>query len=387
MKPLLQWKFTFTFLAMAFAFAALTGGLVPFAAAQSDATRVVYESAATVQTNIAGIRTFPAPVADFKPLAASDEALARYGFPPRPDKQANPRGYMLWERAMMGARKRWTGELKPHPEAMSHPMMPAKRPASAPSTSEELIGSGTAVTQFSSNWSGVANTNSLTKWNAKTSFGSVYSQFNVPVVQQAFDVCDGGTDWEVTWNGIDGWKNGTVLQGGSSSQAYCKTILFETTTKQTYYAWIEWWPSYPIIEAFAVNPGDDIYVETYSPSGGCNPGFVFVEDETTLAYGTYTIDWQNGPCLVGNSAEIIAERPGTNTGLYPLANYIWDFALSWDYLLKGTENGPGATSASTYVIDMVDDKNTQVISYGIPEGKYSVWFYDTGCAYTGGCTP
>ena len=96
MKPLLQWKFTFTFLAMAFAFAALTGGLVPFAAAQSDATRVVYESAATVQTNIAGIRTFPAPVADFKPLAASDEALARYGFPPRPNKQANPRGYMLW---------------------------------------------------------------------------------------------------------------------------------------------------------------------------------------------------------------------------------------------------------------------------------------------------
>jgi len=48
--------------------------------------------------------------------------------------------------------------------------------------------------------------------------------------------------------------------------------------------------------------------------------------------------------------------------------------------LKGTEKGPGATSASTYVIDMVDDNNTQVISYGVPEGKYSVWFWDTGCA-------
>ena len=92
--------FTFTFLAVALTVAALTG-FAPFAAAQSDAARAVYESAATVQTNIAGIRTFPAPAADFKPLAASDEALARYGFPPRPDKQANPRGYMLWERAMM----------------------------------------------------------------------------------------------------------------------------------------------------------------------------------------------------------------------------------------------------------------------------------------------
>jgi hypothetical protein len=59
--------------------------------------------------------------------------------------------------------------------------------------------------------------------------------------------------------------------------------------------------------------------------------------------------------------------------------------LSWDYNLKGTENGPGSTASSTYIFDMVDDGYTQVISVPVVEGKYSVYFYDTGCAYTGGC--
>jgi hypothetical protein len=34
---------------------------------------------------------------------------------------------------------------------------------------------------------------------------------------------------------------------------------------------------------------------------------------------------------------------------------------------------------------MADDDYTQVISVPVVEGKYSVFFYDTGCAYTGGC--
>jgi hypothetical protein len=219
-------------------------------------------------------------------------------------------------------------------------------------------------------------------WNPKLSFKTVYSQFNVPVVQQAFDVCDGGYDWEVTWNGIDGAKDGTVLQGGSSSQAYCNN----NKTAQYYYAWVEWYPSYPILEEFAVNPGDDMYVETYAVSGGCHPGFVFVEDETTLAYGTYQINWQSGPCLIGNSAEIIVERPSGDKGqYYPLANYIWDFALSWDYIGKGSEFGPGDTSTLTDIVHMEDDNFDQIISVPVVEGAYSVYFYDTGCAYTGGC--
>lgn len=356
-------------------------GPVPPSVAQSDAARSLYASSATISTNIEGIRSFPAPPESFNALTASDETLAMYGFPPRPDPQANARAYAGWQRAMMHAKTRVTAPLKPHPEGVLGPARLARKQPTADSSG----GSAVPLQYNSPNWSGVANSNKLKKWSTLTSFNRVYSEFNVPVVEQSFDVC-GPIQWEVTWNGIDGALDGTVLQGGSSSQAMCSGGV----QTQNYYAWVEWYPSYPIVEVFGVNPGDDIYVATYTNSGGCNPGYVYVEDETTLAYGTYQLNWLTGPCLEGNSAEIIVERPygdSTPTGYYPLANYIWDFALSWDYTAKGTEFGPGATTTSTLVFTMVDDAEDQQISIPEQEGKYSMFFWDTNCAYTGGCTP
>jgi hypothetical protein len=365
-------KFEKTIYVIAAAQVFLSGVL---AVAQNDAARALYESSAIISTNVAGVQTFPSPAADFSPIGASDEILAMYGFPPRPDRQTDAKGYALWERAMMRAKKRWSGQLKSHPEA-------ASRPATLIKAQAVQAGATGPTLETSPNWSGVANTNKLTKWNTNNSFASVFSQFTVPVVEQPFGVCDGNVDWEVTWNGIDGALNGDVLQGGSSSQAFCKN----GTATQKYYAWVEWYPSYAILEAFAVNPGDDMYVETFSTSGGCNPGNVFVEDETTLEFGTFQLNWKNGPCLVGNSAEIIVERPfGDGNQFYPLANYIWNFALSWDYTVKGVRNNPGAMTQQTQIFQMVDDNDTQVISAATVEGKDSIYFLDEGCAYTGGC--
>jgi hypothetical protein len=350
------------------------------AMAQSSAVSSLYRSSATISTNIDGIKTYPAPPANFSALTASDETLAMYGLPPRPDSQANPKAYASWQRAMAHAKSRVNGSLTPHPEGVLGPAQLSRKQPMA-----QAAGASGVPAQYDSlNWSGVANSNKLRKWSA-TSFNQVFSEFNVPVVEQSFDVC-GPIQWEVTWNGIDGALDGTVLQGGSSSQAYCKNGV----QTQNYYAWVEWYPSYPIVEVFAVNPGDDIYVDTYSNDGGCSPGNVFVEDETTLSYGTYQLNWVSGPCLIGNSAEIIVERPyGDNnaSGFYPLANYIWDFALSWDYTAKGVEAGPGATTPTTLVFTMLDDGEDQQISIPEQEGKYSVFFWDTNCAYTGGCTP
>jgi hypothetical protein len=365
--------------ALASSFAALLS-LTTAVSAQNDAARTIYRSAASIPTNIQGVRTYPAPPEGFNAMNASDEELATYGFPPRPDKAAHPETFAHWSHAMLSAKHRMNGELRAHPEIKTGPAILSKSKVKSEAV-EAIQGSATPLTFNSTNWSGVANTNTLTKWNSKSSVGIVASEFNVPVVQQAFDVCDGGYDWEVSWNGIDGAKNGDVLQGGSSSQAYCAN----NKPQQFYYAWVEWYPSYPILEVFGVNPGDDMFVETYDLDGGCNPGNVFVEDETTLAYGTYTLDYKTGPCLVGNSAEFIVERPGGGNGLYPLANYIWDFALSWGYTLKGTYLTPGSTAASTYIFNMVDDNGDQVISVPTVEGKTSLFFYDTGCAYTGGC--
>jgi hypothetical protein len=352
------------------------------ALSQSDIVRSIYNSSASVPTNIEGIRTFAAPPADFNPMTAAPETLAMYGFPQRPDAAADPHSFVSWQRAMSHAKKQVNNtQLKLHPEAVLGPMkLSAKQPVAAAAKAGEATPS-----QFgSTNWSGFANSNKLTKWNASSSFDKVFSEFNTPVVDQTFGTCN-PIEWEVTWNGLDGAFDGTVLQGGSSSQSFCKN----GTVTASYFAWIEWYPSYPIVEVYGINPGDDIYVNTYSTQGGCNPGFVYIEDETTLSFGTYQLTWKNGPCLVGNSAEFIVERPfgdsSHSSGFYALANYIWDFALSWDYTGKGVESGPGSTAASNLQFSMLDDAGDQVISQATSEGKYSIFVADTGCAYTGGC--
>jgi len=354
----------------------LVVSLSSFAAAQSDAARAIYDASATVQTNIEGVRTFSAPLDGFNPLTASDEQLATYGFPPRPDPQ-NATNYAMWAKAMTVSKTRWNGELK-HTGAYAGPARAAATPAGA-----------ATGTDYYYNWSGFINTNTLTKYNSKTSFYVIYSEFNVPAVNQPADVCDGGWDWEVSWNGIDGNQDqNALLQGGSSSEVYCKG------GKQAwdYFAWIEWWPSYDIIEEFSVNPGDDMYVETWDTSA--TQGYVYLVDATTGKYGTFGISPAAGqPGLIGNSAEYIVERPCCRSGnYYPLPNYVWDFwANSYAYDFKdfdlATPYYPGATSSNNILVNMIDDHDTQVISFPQAQGKYGIFFEADNCASSGGCTP
>src|SRR5215471_17700363 len=84
----------------------------PLANAQRDRLWPVYASNATVPTNLSTIRTFPEPPGNFNVVAATDDELAMYGFPPRPDKQTEPDHYKMWERAMSAAKIRWNGDLK-----------------------------------------------------------------------------------------------------------------------------------------------------------------------------------------------------------------------------------------------------------------------------------
>jgi hypothetical protein len=375
---------TVRFLAIAISLGLLLGfSTVTLAQSDREAVAAVYETSANVATNIRGIGTFNAPPEHFNPLTATDLELASYGFPPRPSPLADPDHYAQWARAMKVAKIRWNGQLRD---------MGAYSTGAKIVKTVEAAASGGPSTGISTNWSGIVNTNKLSTWNKNSSVYFVVSSFNLPVPQPAFGTCDGGFDWEVSWNGIDGWNNGDVLQGGSSSQVYCAN---NTLSPPNYCGWVEWYPSYPILCTFILYPGDDIYVETYSPAGGTSEGFVFVEDETTLTYGTFGLTYVTGQPLVGNSAEYIVERPccrGNN--LYPLANYVWNFwadsyAFDFYHYNHGlaTQYYPGNTSPSTILVNMVDDGDTQVISVPAAQGKTGMFVYDTGCAYTGGCTP
>ena len=103
--------------------------------------------------------------------------------------------------------------------------------------------------------------------------------------------------------GIDGYSNGDVLQAGALSYATCSGGV----NKPGYYSWIEWYPSYSIIESYDVNPGDVMFVETYATSA--TQGYLYVHDYTLQTYDSYSLTPTGSTHLIGNSAEYIVERP------------------------------------------------------------------------------
>jgi Peptidase A4 family len=376
--PAQNWRF----LSMAIVVVAL--GYSARAGAQTSDVRAVYDASAVIETNIPGVRSFSEPPAGFNAVAASDEELATYGFPPRPDKQNAPAAYSMWAKAMAASKIRWNGELK----RTGWYSQPAQRvhPSTAAAVSAIAAGPTAAETY---NWSGFVNTNNLTKYNANNSFYMVFSQFNVPTVSQAVNNCDGGWDMEVSWNGIDGDRDqGALLQGGSLSGAFCSGSV----QLNEYYAWVEWWPAYPILTEFAVNPGDDMYVETWATSP--TQGYVFISDMTLSLHASYSLTPNGGPGLIGNTAEYIVERPCCNgSNPKPLANYVLDFwANSYAYTFAGHAKGvtpyyPGSTASSNELVSMIDDHDTFVISAPTAQGKYGILFEAEGCAVDPGCAP
>jgi hypothetical protein len=354
--------------------------LVPGAArAQvSIAAKQVYEAAGVVATGIAGVGGFQPPPAGFDAVHAADAELALYGLPPGPSPQTDAEAYGHWQKAMRSLGHPAMGPLEDM-HISSRNLMPVGSPVPGPA--------GKPTTVASANWSGVANSiPGLRAWNSPDSFYLVASEFNVPVAEQAFVrggyVCDGGWDFAASWNGIDGFSNGDVLQGGSLAAAYCK----DGSRKTQYYAWVEWYPSYAILSAFEVNPGDDMFVETWDTSA--TDGYVFVDDLTQGVFKTAHLTPKRKPYLVGNSAEYIVERPaGSHLYLYPLANYVRNFwARGYADTFGSSEYLPGSTASSAYRLTMVNDQGTENISTLSVAGKYGLFFSDENCALSGGCT-
>jgi hypothetical protein len=387
--------------------ALLVVSFATLALAQRENAHEIFASAPKINTSVEGVHAFPAPPSGFNVMTATNRELLTYGLPQRPDQTNDAKGYEHWMKAMtavqscndhmQSAVRSTSSEVKPcHATDVKELPYSSRNAQPAPSP-ERANADGTSAISFY-NWSGIANTNALKTWNNKTSFDEVVSIWNVPVANHPFGniPCSDGPWWEVTWNGIDGFSNGDVVQGGSSSYwdgGGCGGAI-------SYYGWVEWYPSYSILQIncgsspCAVGAGDDFEAITYGAPGTAEQ-FVFVEDFTQQWSGTFGMTYKSGPGVVGNSAEYILERPcckGSNN--YPLGNYVWEFFNdSFAYDGAGTLFYPGNTAAKTYVISMVADDGSSTISYPVfygtagNQGKYSFWLSDTGCAYSGGCTP
>jgi Peptidase A4 family len=370
----------------------LLAGVAGIASAHNEAARAIYDASGSIPTNIEGVHTFPAPPRDFDALSASDETLASYGLPPRPDRAADPAGYRSWAEAIGLRPERWNGTLTVRKAAGSSARFANNSPGggAAVPTSNNGVTNGNSV-----NWSGVVNQLPLNSYSATQSFYLVTAQFTVPVAQQAFssvtsgNICDGDSDFISSWVGLDGFGQPDVLQGGTDSIASCKSNLRSTS----YYAWAEWYPG-AAIRQFFVNPGDDMYVVVWN-SGDRN-GCAFVEDKTLRLSATYCLTAPSGITLKGNQAEYILERCGgdslTANHYFPLANYI---SSVWNQAKAQTINDvlyyPGLTTSTTNVVSMSDDGgltiSTPTVGAASGLGPYSIWFQNQNCSVTGGCPP
>jgi Peptidase A4 family len=379
---------TFAKLGVLAALGILLVTLTTVATAESEAARVVRASAATVPTNIPGIRSYAEPPKGFNPLMATDVELATYGFPPRPDQEAEPDRYAVWERAMKAVKIRWNGELKPL-SLVGHRAIPAASSNLPEAVHPEVTGPKQISTNSAS---GVVLTNKLTSWNGKTSFSDITSEFTVPKAQFPFNNTSCTTDYtEFSYIGIDGFvfdsglgdSFAPMVQAGVYADVPCSGAPF-------YYAMLSWRDS--LSGVFPVNPGDDVLADMSVVGGPSGTASVFLFDFTTSTSGSYAM---STPGLVGNSADWIVERLCCTSAdqLFPLAN---TSAIAFNEASAETGNlkvfYPGSQASSTEVLTMTNDGFNQVIEAvdqgsGGYQGLHSLWFVTTGCAYDGGCTP
>lgn len=402
-----NWRFINRLIAVAAA-TALVVSFSTLAVAEHENSSAILAAAPKVSTSIPGVHAFPTLAKDFNPFTATNRELLTYGLPQAPDKAVDPKAYEHWQKAMLAIQNcnQQAQQARSTSAAGSVQNCHGTDVAAKPYSSVNAKPAGTGATQnvdgTSSisfyNWSGIAQTNKDKSWNNKTSFNEVVSIWNVPYSNHPFGnlPCSEGPWFEVTWNGIDGFSNGDVVQGGSADYwdgGGCGGPV-------EYYGWVEWYPSYSILTILCsgnpcyVSPGDDFYVVTYG-AAGTSEQFVFVEDVTQQWYGTFGLTYQSGPGLVGNSAEYVVERPCCNgSDFFPLANYVYEFFnYSFAYDGAGTLFYPGNTGAATYIMTMVADDGSTDIStpfmYGTAgnQGRYSIFMEDENCAYSGGCTP
>src|SRR5579872_573886 len=126
-------------------------------------------------TNLTGVTTTAVPAQDFDPRTASDQDLAYYGFPPRPDAVTAPEAFERWQRAMTGSRTRIVPNLQ-LTNVYNGPAVPVSggiTPSAGATSVENYI------------WSGYVNTNGATAYTASSLY-AIAAEYVVPAAQQAF---------------------------------------------------------------------------------------------------------------------------------------------------------------------------------------------------------
>ena len=339
-------------------------------------------SVASDQSVAQAVVVSQAPPVGFSPITASDQDLAVYGFPPKPNPQNAPQAYAKWRRLVSVPRAANSQVIQTHIYNR-----PAQRVLAGKTLSNGIVG----VT--SSNWSGYAAVGPNGTFTPNNSI--VYQEWIVPTAEQAHGVCNGGWDYSSQWPGFDGFNSGDVLQGGTEVDAYCAPGPAGAANIQAsfYSAWIEWYPfAETRVSAPPIQPGNFILGEVWYTTSAPY-GHVYLANYTLYTSASYAFNPPSGTTFAGNSAEWVMERPGLGATLTDLTNYNgWADSFNLNYAYNGTSYFYPSSVPSgytDYAITMTcppwnpssSCTSTTGISYPYLYPPYALWFYDGGPAY------
>jgi hypothetical protein len=295
----------------------------------------------------------PVPPAHFDPVAASDDQLAFFGFPPRPDAGKDPQGYAFWHKMVTLPVKRIQAQMQL--TRIKH------GPARNVSVQEQPSTPG-ILGATSGNWGGYAIDDPKNPFKVAKTY--IYGVWVVPFPTQAVGTCNGTWDYSSPWVGFDGWGSGDVLQSGMDIDAYCSG----STKNQYYAAWYEWYPAGSVyLSNFPITAGDVIYVYVWPTSTTVGNYYIVNLTQQIASGGSFNAP--SGTSLVGNSAEWITEWFAG-----PMVTNYWD--IPWYYATGGVPGkasfapNVAPTGSSIYSITLVDDSGNQLSNtYQTPNNK------------------
>jgi len=250
-------------------------------------------------TNMPGVTTSAPPPEHFDAIHASDEDLAAYGFPPRPEAATATAAYTNWAAAVGAGPERLVPRLL-RTEVYHRPRI-------------ATFGGGAFTAQTSTNWSGYAFRHGATVWSGN-SFNRIAANLVVPAVTAR--TCDDTWNYAASWIGLDGYASNDVLQAGVEEDATCGM-----DGTQTYYSpWYEWYPNASTrIANLTAAPGQSFYVHVWATSA--TAGHAYLQNLNANQSVSLDFTAPSGTRLIGESAEWIVESPSVGGTVATLPGY------------------------------------------------------------------
>jgi len=290
-----------------------------------------HEQLGLLATNMKDFYTRPRPPENFDPTAASEEDLAKFGLPKRPDQKQQPRAHALWRR-MFGRRLKYI-----------EPQLRPRRYRTRANSKRARIEFGPAggSTPGRDSWAGtycVARGGPpLVYVGAMWQLPSIWIPESGPFV--------GADEYRLaTWVGLDGIGIDDVLQGGVDQH-------IGSGNGNGCSAWAEFFPSPPATASnFPVSAGDAVIFQAlYLPDP--NPlkfGEVLMVNITQAVATIVVVCPGPDTTFSGNTAEWVVETPtladgdlAALPGFSPVA-FVYPFAVD-----RAQNEAPAAQTYST----------------------------------------